>query len=141
MRIALARIVFAPGKKAMTLEKATMEFTDSNGYFVDSGIGSFMDELTSHALAEVFAEFYRTRPTGNYYTDVLAAEFKKNAISPHDPSDIGKWNLHYLPNSEMNVAMFASGLGDGFFESFWGLDEDGEVIYLVTDFKILEESS
>jgi len=136
-RIALARIVFTPAKRAVAFEKAVHEFTDSNGYFVDSGIGSFMDELTSKALAEVFAEFYRLKPDGNYYTDVLAAEFKMNAINPHDPNDIGRWNLHYLPNSEMNVAMFASGLGDGFFESFWGLNEYGEITSLVTDFRIL----
>ena len=135
-RIALARILFKPGRTTV-FAKALRQCTDSNGYFVDSGIGSFMDALTCQSFAEVFAEYYRSNPHSNYYTDILAAEFKRNAINPQDPNDIGKWNLHYLPNSELNVAMFASGLGDGFFESFWGLNEDGEITSLVSDFRIL----
>ena len=132
-RIALARILFTPGKRVFTLQRSVKEFTDSNGYFVDSGIGSFMDILACQTLSEVFAEHYRTNPQGNYYSDILESEFKMNAINPND---IGKWNLHSLPNSTLNVAMFASGLGDGNFESFWGLDEYGEIVSLVTDFGI-----
>jgi Protein of unknown function (DUF4241) len=135
-RIALARILVKPGR-VVAFERAVKEFTDSNDYFVDSGTGSFIDELTCQALADVFTKYYRSNPQGNYYTDVLAAEFKMSAINPQDPNDIGKWNLHYLPDSASNVAMFASGLGDGFFGSFWGVDEDGEILSLVTDFKIL----
>lgn len=136
-RIALARILFTPGKRAIAFEKALKEGTDSSGYFVDSGLGSFMDELTRQAFAEALAEFYRANPAGNYYDDVLAAEFKRNAADAQDPQDIGRWNLHYLPGSKLNVAMFATGLGDGFFESFWGRNEDGEITSLVTDFGIL----
>ncbi len=136
-RIALARILFKCRGRAVAFEKAIKEFTDSSGHFVDSGVSSFMDELTRVAFAEVLAEYYHSHPRGNYYTDILAAEFKRNAVNQQDTTDIGRWNLHCLPNLELNVAMFASGLGDGFYESFWGLDKDGEATCLVTDFGIL----
>src|SRR6185369_5856681 len=109
LRIALARIVFLPGKRAMSFEKAMMESTGSNEYFVDSGVGSFMDEITRKAFAELLANYYRANPGGNYYLDVLAAEFKKSAVSPDDVNDIGKWNVHVWPDSKMNVAMFSTG--------------------------------
>ena len=136
-RVALARILFTSSKKAVSFENALQEFTHSGGYFVDSGVGSFMDELTREAFAEVLAEYYRSHPNGNYYTDILAAEFKRSAHNSQDPDDTGRWNVHYLPTSKLNVAMFASGLGDGSFESFWGLDAGGNITSLVTDFGIL----
>ena len=135
-RVALARILLQPGKRAIAIKEALKKSGDSGAYFVDSGTGSFMDELAQHALSRVFADFYSANPDGNYYTDVLAAEFKKNA-DPNDPGDIGKWTLYDLPDSRLNVALFASGLGDGIFQSFWGLDEQAQPVYLVTDFRIL----
>ena len=136
-RIAIAEILFQPGKKIVLFEKAIKEFTDYNHYFVESGLGSFMDELTCKEFAQVMARYYCLNPKGNYYDDILADEFKKNSSDPNNPHDIGSWNLHSLPNSEMNVTMFASGLGDGHFESFWGLNKDDEVVSIVTDFGIL----
>ena len=135
-RIALARIVFRPGARARAFEPAATE-GGVGAYFVDSGVGSFMDETTRQAFAELLANYYRANPRGNYYTDVLAAEFKRSADDPDDPGDIGRWNMHNLPGSGLNVAMFGSGLGDGSYESFWGVGEDGEATSLVTDFKIL----
>lgn len=136
-RIALARILFRPGATAVAFEEAFKPDADSSGYFVDSGVGSFMDELTREKFAEVLAKFYRSHPMGNYYTDVLAKEFKRNAANLQNPNDLGKWNLHKLPDSDLKVAMFASGLGDGYYESYWGLSEDGTIVSLITDFKIL----
>ena len=93
-----------------------------------------MDEVTRQSFSEYLMEFYRAHPRGNYYGDVLSAEFKRNARSSQD---IGKWVLHYLPEAGLNIAMFASGHGDGFFESFWGRNQSGEITSLVTDFGIL----
>jgi hypothetical protein len=132
LRVALARIVFS-SRRAERYEEAEREGTGSNAYFVESGVGSFMDVETRDAFAEVLEEHYRQNPTGNYYTDVLAPEFERHAA----PGGIGRWNLHVLPRSDLNIAMFSSGLGDGSFGSFWGLDAEGEPVTLVTDFELL----
>jgi hypothetical protein len=136
-RVVLARILFQPESRSTRYEEALKEYADSGRYFVESGLGSFMDEVTCKRFAEVMARFYQERPDGNYYTDVLAAEFKKSAVQPDDPRDVGKWNMHVLPDSELNIAMFASGLGDGAYSSYWGLDDAEEVVSLTTDFRLL----
>jgi Protein of unknown function (DUF4241) len=136
-RVALARVLFQPGKQSIRYEEALKEYADSSRYYVEAGLGSFMDEVTRNKFAETMARFYQERPEGNYYTDVLAAEFKKSATRPDDPRDVGKWNMHVLPDSGMNVAMFASGLGDGAYSSYWGLDDAGQVVSLTTDFGVL----
>jgi hypothetical protein len=132
-RIALARILLAPDRPAVALERAAVAGVGEEGYFVESGVGSFMDELTRDRFARVLAEHYRLHPRGNYYTDVLAAEFRRQA-DPGDPHDLGRWNVHRLPSSSLSVAMFASGLGDGRYASYWALDEDGVPVSLTTDF-------
>jgi hypothetical protein len=96
-----------------------------------------MDEVTRTALTKVLADYHRKFPKGNYYTDVLAGEFKKSAIDPDNPLDLGMWNLHRVPATELNVAMFASGMGDGRYQSWWGLADSGNVVSLVIDFGLV----
>jgi hypothetical protein len=134
LRVALARVVLSPDARTVDVEEAFRESTGSNAYLVDSGVGSFMDLRARDAFAEVLEEHYRQNPTGNYYTDVLAAELARNAPAPDQP---GKWVLHELPGADLNVAIFSSGLGDGSYQSFWGLDARGEPTSLVTDFGLL----
>ena len=43
-----------------------------------------------------------------------------------------------LKDLDVNVAVFSSGWGDGFYASYWGEDEAGNVLALVTDFGVLE---
>jgi hypothetical protein len=123
--------------EAVAFEPATRGIGDSGRFFVDSGIACYMDDVTRTAFAEVLTNYYRTNPTGNYYTDVLNAEFKASGSDADDPFDLGKWNLHRVPGTELNVAMFASGLGDGWYSSWWGLGESGDVVSLVTDFGLM----
>ena len=103
---------------------------------MDSGVASYMDEVTRAAFAEVLANHYRKHPDGNYYSDVLEAEFKRSA-RPDDPEDLGRWNVHLLPGTDLNIVMFSGGLGDGRYESWWGVGENGGVVSLVTDFRLL----
>lgn len=133
LRIASARIDFVHRTRARRFVQATVDGGGAARFVVESGVASFMDETTRAHFAEVLAAFYKKRPGGNYYTDILAAEFNRNAL----PGRSGKWNVHRLPDSELPVAMFASGLGDGAYESFWGLDADGQVVSLTTDFGLL----
>lgn len=112
----------------------SMKQDDSNAYFVDTGIGSFMDESTRLELVNVMEKFYSSHPDGNYYSDVIEAEFRNNATVKGERFADGLWVMYRLPNSELNVAMFTSGLGDGYYESFWGIAEENRIVSLITDF-------
>ena len=130
-RIALARLLVHPRTKAASFESA------GGGYSVDSGIGSFMDDETRAAFSALQMKFYQEHRSGNYYTDVLEKEFKKSAKQQDDPLDVGAWALHRVSGTKLNIAMFASGLGDGAYASWWGLSAGGDVVSLVTDFGLL----
>ncbi|MCY7694917.1 DUF4241 domain-containing protein [Bacillus altitudinis] len=41
-------------------------------------------------------------------------------------------------HDKVDIAMFTTGFGDGMYPSFWGLDENGELACLVTDFLIMD---
>src|SRR5207249_2201905 len=118
-------------------ERAVEQLTGATGYSVDSGLGAFMDELARRRFVKAMKDFYEDRPDENYYVERLASSFKQNAENPDDPEDAGAWAMEILPGTNLNVAMFASGVGDGWYESYWGLDDDGNPVSIVTDFGIL----
>ncbi len=133
-RVALAVLRFAPGKP-VRWEAATVSREDASmpgeivGYPVDAGLGSFMDKS---AMPLMSAERDRLGEDKNYYDDVLAAEFTPNGdrFAMHKP----------LAGNPVNIAMFWSGWGDGFYSSFWGLDEAGEPLVLMTDFDVIKNA-
>lgn len=134
VRIALAQLQIMPGVVAARYETATRGIGDSGLFYIHSGIASYMDEETRVEFGDVLKRYYETHPGGNYYTDILEAEFKRSAIDRDDPFDVGQWNLHRPGGSTQRVAMFSSGLGDGGYTSSWGLSGSGEVVSLVTEF-------
>ncbi|NOT69817.1 MAG: DUF4241 domain-containing protein [Hyphomicrobium sp.] len=55
------------------------------------------------------------------------------------PKVIGPYSFVLMqPLGEVNVAMFHSGWGDGFYASYFGYDADGNVAALVTDFATID---
>jgi hypothetical protein len=132
-RVAQARVLFLPDVSVHAREVAERS-SGSGRYLVSSGLGSFMDEASRARFSQVLAAFYRNRPAGNYYTDVLESEFERSATT--DTPRAGDALLHDLPGEALNVAMFASGIGDGAYASYWALDREGRCISLVTDFEV-----
>lgn len=95
------------------------------GYGVDSGTGSFLDLESAKTLVHNFM-------TNDKYFDELNDNFGKNYI--HTRS----WVIYEAdPEKKLNVAMFSSGYGDGFYPSYWGYASDNSVVCLVTDFGVL----
>jgi uncharacterized protein DUF4241 len=103
---------------------------------VDAGLACFMDRLTENLFRRVVDEFYRVHPQGNYYDDVLASGFAKSALFFGHSGD---WLLHFpRVGDPLNIVMFASGLGDGNYPIYWGIDRYGEPCRLLVDFGLLE---
>lgn len=114
-RVALAALRFAPGKPAKWeiaivpgQDPVTLNADEIFGYPVDAGLGSFMDQT---AMVLMDAERDKLGPEKNYYDDVLAAEF-----APHGD----RFVMHQPAEGNLvNIAMFWSGWGDGFYASYW----------------------
>lgn len=133
-RTALALLRIAPGQ-AVRWELATIPGQDIStlkgdeifGYPVDAGTGCFMDRTAYPLMLEREKREIAAGATNfNYYDDVLASEY-------------GDYVMHRpLPENPLNIAVFSSGWGDGFYASFWGLDPAGNPLMLLTDFGVLE---
>ena len=67
------------------------------------------------------------------YFEEIAAAMEPNYIHTRD------WANFLIGSSGLNVAVFSSGVGDGLYESLWGLDANDEPACLVTDFGLLPE--
>jgi hypothetical protein len=137
IRTAVARILLLPEVEAAYIEPALCEHSGGNHYIVESGLGCFMDDRVAFEFLNVLSVFYKKKPTGNYYDDVLAQEFKAKVVPGDNIDGIG--NIHVIGDA-MNIAMFQSGLGDGTYGSYWAVGSNGEVISLFTDFEIFSQS-
>ena len=94
------------------------------GYGVDSGTGCFMDAFAAERLEARAAEIGDNQD--------LEDEMVKTYVHTW------AWVDFVLdPDTGANVIAFSSGWGDGMYPSYWGLDETGAVVCLVTDFGVL----
>ncbi len=107
------------------------------GFPVDAGLGGFFDVQTALEYNSFIDNFLKKNPGANIYDDFFAAEFKKNAVEPDNPSDYGDWVNFTLPGSDLNITMFQSGYGDGMYPAYWGMTKDHQIVSLVIDFFVL----
>lgn len=147
-RIAFSKIVFSDSPATNWTLALTEDITDdqikslqqgeSFGYGVDAGLGCFTDSETNSIFNETMDKFYESNPDNNYYDDLLAEEFK-TASGQHPLShDLGDWNNHFpIKGDNHNVIMFASGWGDGSYPTYLGLDSNGKITELITDFLVI----
>lgn len=129
-RVAFARIQLRD-TRPVAWDLMTLEGQDQSqlgpeeifGYGVDTGTGCFADALAIRELDELL-----TADT-NYWQQLDDALEKG-----YTPT----WScINWLLPSRLNVVAFSSGYGDGLYASFVGLDADGELACVVTDFQVL----
>jgi hypothetical protein len=126
-RVALARIKFTdrrPSVWVMALLKgqdpAALPEVGYYGYRSESGTGAFMDaDAIPHAGFAYLKEI-----------DSLLIELTAN-YKPH------RYWLDHPLDRQLNVVMFSSGEGEGSYPSYFGIDEEGDICTLVTDFRII----
>lgn len=138
-RVAYAWIQFKAGAAAKW-EMAVWPDTDVSilkekeyyGYGVDAGIGGFMDAQT--------AQLIKAKTKGLAFQDAEKV-YGEPLMDILNMSSNGRYSAgEYVvdPTSGANVVAFSSGWGDGEYPSYWGLDEAGEIVCLLTDFCLLK---
>lgn len=138
IRVALARIIFSDAPvgewriaHTSAEDPSTLRGDAIFGYGVDSGTGSFADPATVAAMQTALME------SGEYEGSqherwVDAGEAHAAALGiPHGFA----LNAKVGPG---DVAMFASGWGDGVYASWVGYDSAGRPVQVVTDFAVIE---
>lgn len=111
---------------------------DYFGYAVADGLGCFTDAGGRDAflrVTEVLDEHGK-----NLYDDYFHHQFLESYEKyPLNQRENGDWFNSPIPGSEeLNLIVFQSGFGDGIYPCYWGLDEEGQVSQLVTDFFVLQ---
>ena len=130
-RVSYARLVFGDElptswKLATWPEKKRGWFNrgQPTGYGVDSAMACFMDEQAERMLR---------RNDGMERPEYLSNVLVMNDEQTYD------WGSAVLDDETgLNVIVFSSGLGDGYYSSYWGYSAQGEIVALVTDFDVYD---
>lgn len=106
-----------------------------SGFGVETGLGSFCDRQTEELYSEFLKKWHTDNVGSNHYDDYFesffAKSYQKEPEYQHEGGDYLDWSV---PNTRNNIVMFASGFGDGYYDSYWGMDKNDEICCLVTRF-------
>lgn len=115
----------------------------ASGFPVDAGMMCFMDANGAKDYAFFLLDWHGKNPGKNHYDDYFAAFFaesdKKLPQFQREGGDFIEWTN---PVNNQRSVMASSGLGDGFYQCFWGYDGSGELCELavpMVDPDIFEE--
>ena len=135
-RYACVKVEFSKNKPvvyelAVTGNEEEMDEAKEDEYYgfgVDTGMGCVADKKTQDEYVKYWKKLEEEEGADNPYDDIfeelLEESFKK---SPKYQRDCGDWTNFIIPNSDLNIPVFASGWGDGYYPFYFGYDEKGEL--------------
>ena len=96
------------------------------GHGVDSGTSCMMDADAAQSLME------KMEADESYFETILR-EMDKTYV------DTWSWaNISMNEETKANMIAFSSGMGDGLYASYFGFDQGGNVVSLITDFALFD---
>lgn len=102
---------------------------------VDTGLACFADAETAREGRAFYESWRAENPGKNLYTDHFAGLFQKSyEARPEHQNRGGSFLEWHMPDTGHRMVWFSSGMGDGMYSGYWGLDEDGEAVSLVIPF-------
>lgn len=102
---------------------------------VDAGLACFADAAQAQEFQRFARRWYQDNQGKNIYDDYFAGLFAQSyAQRPEMQRPGGDFLCWQLPESGSRLIMFTSGLGDGVYSAYWGLDADGGLTELVIPF-------
>ncbi len=143
LRISAARLLIS-NKQAVRYEIAMpsgkkREDLGKPGVFtffgVDTGLACFADKKISEECRIFFEKWGEEDQGKNKYTDYFAPLFQESyEANPQFQNQGGTFLEWALPESGQRTVLFSSGMGDGVYSGYWGVDEGGEISCLTTIF-------
>ncbi len=141
-RIAISKISFSNNEPkryelAVTGEEDLSEVEEGEffGYPVDAGMGCFCDYDAAKKYFEYEKKLEVNGDFDNRYDDLFADLLEDNAKkNPKYQSEYGDWLNWNIPESDLNIVLFTSGYGDGYYPSYFAYDENDNICALYTIF-------
>lgn len=124
-------------QRAYVLDEETHSLLDppDGGYPVDSSVGCFMDAHT----AGVLMNYTHTVMEDDEFPRAIHGEMKRHQRQGFSWANLDlrqSLGIHSL--EPLNLVSFETGFGAGLYESWVGLDKEGRVTRVVSDFQVLD---
>lgn len=98
------------------------------GFGVDAGMGCVVDKKTQEEYTKYWKKLEEEEEADNPFDDIFDDLLIENAKKyPKYQREYGDWVNFTIPNTELNIPIFASGWGDGYYPCYFGYDKDGEL--------------
>lgn len=134
-RYACVKVEFSKNKPivyelAVTGNEKEMDEAKEDEYYgfgVDAGMGCVADKKAQEEYSKYWKKLEEEgadNPYDDIFEELLEESFKK---SPKYQRDSGDWANFIIPDSDLNIPVFASGWGDGYYPCYFGYDEKGEL--------------
>lgn len=139
---AFARVVLRPTKAvrwelAVTASQPleTLEPGRVYGFPVEGGIAAYMDALAHEILIEDREAHFAEEDPEHEEPDI----HRELDFAMSGPVTCRRGAIPIVVEDEppSNIVGFSSGPGDGVYPSYWGFDEAGVVVELITDFHVV----
>lgn len=101
------------------------------GFPVECGMMCFCDEQTADEYRTFMAKHNYTNAYDDYFKDILVRRSEAEDPENKYDEDFAEWTN---PDSGSRMAIIHTGLGDGFYQVFWGYDEDSDICELTAPF-------
>lgn len=102
------------------------------GFPVDAGMMCFCDRQTAGEFQSFLQAWHSTHEGKNHYDDYFAKffadSFQQYPAYQREGGDFIQWEN---PDTGRRMVMAASGFGDGFYQSFWGYDDQNALCELI----------
>ncbi len=143
LRYAAARLVIGGGhvvtyEIAMPKGKKREDWESAGAltfFGVDTGLACFADAQISEEYRGFFEKWQQENPGKNKYTDYFKELFQESyEAHPEFQNPGGSFLAWRMPESGQRLLLFMSGMGDGIYSGYWGLDERGEAMSLTVVF-------
>lgn len=102
------------------------------GFPVDAGMMCFVDEEVAREYIAFIDKWYEENKGKNIYDDYFAYFFKESEKRlPAYQREGGDFICWTNPMTNSKIVMVASGLGDGYYQSYYGYDENDEICDII----------
>lgn len=98
------------------------------GFGVDAGMGCVADKKSQDEYSKYWKKLEEEEEADNPFDDIFDDLLIENAKKyPKYQRDYGDWANFIIPDTDLNIPIFASGWGDGDYPCYFGYDEKGEL--------------